>query len=129
MSAETKRPTEWALELGQGQAKQIQGQQLIGDDGQPVRSVVLFSTAHNAANGLHYWSHDDYHAPPGGELRITRAAYEAALKAALTYVPSKGHVPVREALSPYAHESVQASAVPMSAPTTTARASARKETE
>lgn len=54
---------------------------------------------HNAASALHRWLPHEHHA--GAPIRITRAAYEAALAAASNPNASGHYVPHSAALSPY----------------------------
>lgn len=107
MADEMKSPLEWALELGHVRAAPRDGRQVL-------------SPTYRAADGLHHWSDDVFHAPPGHELRITRAEFEAALLAPGMHPRGlREPAPVLAALSPYAPPQVRALAVAHAAELTT----------
>jgi hypothetical protein len=83
MSEDLKTPAEWAVELGHVQVRRQQGQALRGEE-----VVSVPSSAYAAARALHFWTHDEHHAPAGERLRITRAVFDAALAAAVETVPA-----------------------------------------
>lgn len=63
----------------------------------------LLSPRHRAAAALHGWAEDAHHAPDDEHrLRLTRAEYEAALKAPGDCDQRGNPRPFRPALSPYA---------------------------
>jgi hypothetical protein len=83
--AETKTPDEWARETGHMLSlRQVSG--CCEDRG---------DWRHSAASALHGWVHHQYHA--GSAIRITRAAYLAALDA----VDKHPLVPCRDAIGQY----------------------------
>lgn len=91
----TKTPREWALELGHG--PKLNGpNQWIAEHGM---SGVYGSVEYEVAKKLHGWELHEHHA--GEPMQITRADFEAALKA--TH-PEKGNpVPHLPAASDLPH--------------------------
>lgn len=95
MSDDLKLPEEWAEELGHVSKAPRDGRR-------------VFSPAYRAADGLHHWNADAYHAPPDGRLRISRQVFEAALEAPRSMPQGmREPMPVAAAVSPYAPAAVK----------------------
>ncbi len=89
---EKKSPRDWAIALGHGPTG---GKRQLRDEGtRQFLSSVRGSEAYEIAKVLHGWQfHEDHE---GGPIQLTRADFEAALKAAL---PESGNpVPHKPAL-------------------------------
>jgi len=65
---------------------------------------------HAAADALHGWSLHVHHA--GGEIELTRAAYEGALEAATTSDSRGDYIPHEPAMSPHKRRRIPAPPVP-----------------
>lgn len=91
VEVEKKSPREWAIALGHGPS----GKPQLRDEGtRQMLSGLKGSEAYEIAKVLHGWQfHEDHEGKP---IQLTRADFEAALKAAL---PEEGNpVPHKPAL-------------------------------
>ena len=78
-SVDTKTPAEWATLLGHA-PKSVEGVEWVGTLAESGMSEAKFSMAHEIASVLHGWPSHAHHA--NEPIQLTRADYEAALKAA-----------------------------------------------
>lgn len=98
VSAEKRAPEAWAGECGQRRKKSFE-ETVTMVNGRPFDVVGDFLWEHEAAAVLHGWTLHQHHA--GEPFKLSRADYEAALKAA-GVTDSKGEYhPHPAALSPH----------------------------
>lgn len=96
MSDDRRLPEDWAAELGLVRAH-------------PREARPVYAPVYRAAQALHYWDLDAYHAADGQRLTLTRAQFDAALQApGRTGSNGRDCVPVLSALSPHAPPQVRA---------------------
>lgn len=74
-------PEEWAGPCGQRRPKTFE-ETVTMVNGKPFDFVGQFLWQHEAASVLHGWKLHEHHSEDQKPIRLTRAAYEAALKAA-----------------------------------------------
>ena len=97
-SAEKRTPEEWAGVCGQRRPKTFE-ETVTTVNGKPFDVVGPYLWEHEAAAVLHGWALHAHHA--GEPIKLTRADYEAALKAAGVTNDKGEYVPHPAALSPH----------------------------
>lgn len=98
-TAEMRAPDEWAGPCNQRRPRRFEDTQSMVN-GKPFDTIGQFLALHEAAAVMHGWALHEHH--EGKPLELTRADYEAALKAA-GETDAKGQpIPHVPAMSPHA---------------------------